>query len=248
VDRNAAEEGKNEPKERWRRALFLLGRLEDGNQMLAQTGDEHAEAARKHLETQHWLEMIDGKHRYGSNCLNYLVQIDSEGRLRWARNGRLVDTTAGRWKDAGGGKGIVPLDHPEPSALQQRTSFASASSSGSSGNHASISEEEADAAIHYYAGKNLSKNPIKRILWKNFTLKGLLDKLLRKTIKRNTWIYVSDKNFNIFIGIKCKRPNSYFISALWTLQHFRQFLKILEERGVDMSKVEISKAEAALWG
>ncbi len=31
-------------------------------------------------------------------------------------------------------------------------------------------------------------------------------------------------------------------------QHFRMFISVLEERGVDMSKVEISKAELALWG
>ncbi|KAI0963897.1 hypothetical protein AcW1_000853 [Taiwanofungus camphoratus] len=32
------------------------------------------------------------------------------------------------------------------------------------------------------------------------------------------------------------------------IQHFRQFVSVLQERGVDMHKVEISKAELALWG
>ena len=32
------------------------------------------------------------------------------------------------------------------------------------------------------------------------------------------------------------------------MQHFRQFTSALDERGVDMSKIEISKAELALWG
>jgi len=320
VDRDAADKGNNAPRNRWRRAAFLVGRLEDGNEMLTRGGDMHSDAARKHLETQHWLELIDGKHRYGSNLkyyhqrwvqddtednffhwldygggkdlslkecpreeleneritylspqqrLNYLAQIDSDGKLRWARNGQLVDTTAGRWKDAGGGKGIVPLTHPEPTALQRRHSFDSTALSSSA------SGDEANQAMHYYTGGNISKNPIKRVLW-NFTLRGIMDRLLRKTIRRNTWIYVSDKNFNIFIGIKSTgsfQHSSFLGGGLVTsaglisvkdglihtlsplsghyrtsIQHFRQFISILEERGVNMEKVEISKAEAALWG
>lgn len=320
VDRDAADQGKNTPRDRWRRAAFLVGRLEDGNEMLTRSGELYSEAARKHLETQHWLELIDGKHRYGSNLkyyhqrwkdddtvdnffhwldygggkdlslkecprerleeerimylspeqrLNYLVQIDSEGKVRWAKNGRLVDTTAGRWKDAGVGRGIVPLTHPEPTALQRRDSFDSASAASSSSN------DDANQAMHYYAGGNMSKNPVKRFLW-NLTLRGIMDRLLRKTIKRNTWIYVSDKNFNIFIGIKTTgsfQHSSFLGGGLVTsaglisvkdgmihklsplsghyrtsIQHFRQFISTLQDRGVNMDKVEISKAEAALWG
>lgn len=119
------------------------------------------------------------------------MQIDSEGKLRWARNGELVDTTAGRWKDQGDGKGVVPLEHPEPTALQRRHSFVAPSSSYSASSSSSISGGETEQAMHYYVGRELSHNPIKRVLWRNFTLKGLLDRLLRKTVKRNTWIYVS---------------------------------------------------------
>jgi hypothetical protein len=36
--------------------------------------------------------------------------------------------------------------------------------------------------------------------------------------------------------------------ATKVLQHFHQFIDALEERGVDMKKAKISKAEAALWG
>ncbi|PSR75871.1 hypothetical protein PHLCEN_2v8785 [Hermanssonia centrifuga] len=60
VDRNAAIEGKNTARERWRRAIFLALRLQDGNQMLADNRVEDADVARKYLETQHWLELIDG--------------------------------------------------------------------------------------------------------------------------------------------------------------------------------------------
>ncbi|KAH7340422.1 hypothetical protein B0J17DRAFT_318468 [Rhizoctonia solani] len=65
----SAERGENDPKSRLRRAVFLAGRLQDGealpsNQEFEGLSDENS----KMLETQHWLELIDGKHRYGSNC------------------------------------------------------------------------------------------------------------------------------------------------------------------------------------
>ena len=85
VGRDDADAGKNDPPSRWRRAAFLASRLRDGNrgfQNLGVSGEEGA--IRKELETQHWLELIDGylphprmllygmlnagrKHRYGSN-------------------------------------------------------------------------------------------------------------------------------------------------------------------------------------
>lgn len=122
--------------------------------------------------------------------LNYLVQVDSDGKLRWSRNGELVDTTAGRWTDGGHGRGIVPMEHPEPTAIQHRHSFVTAPSSPSS-ESTRLSGGEVEQVMHYYAGRQISRNPVQRILWRNFTLRGLLDRLLRKTIKRNTWIYVS---------------------------------------------------------
>lgn len=32
------------------------------------------------------------------------------------------------------------------------------------------------------------------------------------------------------------------------MQHFHKFIEVLTDLGVDMHKVRISKAEAALWG
>ncbi|KAI0094931.1 hypothetical protein BDY19DRAFT_53688, partial [Irpex rosettiformis] len=59
VDREAATQGKNTARERWCRAIFLTLRLQDGNTMLADERVQHADASKKYLETQHWLEMID---------------------------------------------------------------------------------------------------------------------------------------------------------------------------------------------
>lgn len=43
-------------------------------------------------------------------------------------------------------------------------------------------------------------------------------------------------------------PNSPGARPQGLIQHFHKFVEVLEKRGVDISKVRISKAEAALWG
>src|ERR1700733_8819721 len=119
--------------------------------------------------------------------LNYLVNIDSDGRLRWHRTGQLIDTTAGHWKDEGEGGGIVPLSGPSHRISERRTSFDSLSSISSSNDSQYI---ENSAAMHYTSHKK-SNNWVARKIQAHLTLRGLTEKLLRKTIKRNTWIYVS---------------------------------------------------------
>ncbi|KAF7799268.1 hypothetical protein EIP86_010500 [Pleurotus ostreatoroseus] len=309
VDREAAKQGRNQARERWRRAIFLTLRLQDGNQMLDDGKVLDADAARKYLETQHWLELIDGirKHRYGANLkyyhrrwqqenttenffgwldegagknlslkecprerlereriaapgLNYLTQIDSEGKLRWAKSGELVDTTADGWKDAGNGQGIIPVDKSDQ-VLEHR-------SSSQHSLNTPVNEEERDAQLHYYFGSQSKGSRIKAWMWRTLTPRGLLERLLRKTLQRNTWIYVSDKHspgafqHSSFLGgglvtsaglISVKGGVIHKLSPLsghyrTSIQHFRYFLSILEQRGVDMRKVQISKAEAALWG
>ncbi|KAJ3507286.1 hypothetical protein NLJ89_g6393 [Agrocybe chaxingu] len=66
VNRNAAIDGQNSPLKRWVRATYFVGQLKDKNKMLKEEGVE-VDAEDKHLETQHWLELVDSKHRYGSN-------------------------------------------------------------------------------------------------------------------------------------------------------------------------------------
>ncbi|KAI0320342.1 hypothetical protein OF83DRAFT_1053287, partial [Amylostereum chailletii] len=114
---------------------------------------------------------------------NYLVNIDSDGKLRWARNNQLVDSTASHWKDAGHGQGIVPYEVADAAEPQIELSAISATASGSSASLGS-------AAMHY-AGPPKGKNKLTRGLRRNFTIHGLIDKLMRKTVQRNTWIYVS---------------------------------------------------------
>ncbi|KAJ7071115.1 hypothetical protein C8F01DRAFT_416271 [Mycena amicta] len=183
----------------------------------------------------------------GERGLNYLVEIDSVGRFRWARNHELVDTSPGRWKDAGGGQGIVPDSVSIRRALLQGESMNSADSLAH------------DAAATHYAGAR-GRYKLTREFRKRFTLHGIVDRLLRKTVQRNTWIFCSDKHFNVFVGIKQTgtfQHSSLLAGGVVTsaglisvklVEHFRKFVEVLRERGVDMSKARISKAEIALWG
>jgi len=114
------------------------------------------------------------------------------------------------------------------------------------------------------------------LLRSRMTPKGMMDRLLRKTVRKNTWIYVADKSFNVFIGIKetgTFQHSSFLgggvvvsaglisvkdgvISKLeplsghyrTSIDHFRGFVDGLNARGVDMSHAKISSAEVALWG
>lgn len=127
--------------------------------------------------------------------LNYLIKFDSLGKLRWARNNDLVDTTAERWKDSGNGGGIVPEDLPDDrrTPMQLRGSFESlaqdednSSEDDSSGN----SSRESNAAMHYL-GPPKGKSKWAKVFYRYFTLRGVTNRLLRKTVRRNTWIYIT---------------------------------------------------------
>ncbi|KAJ3857854.1 hypothetical protein EV368DRAFT_29319, partial [Lentinula lateritia] len=241
VHRASADAGKNSAKERWNRGAFFANKIRGGNIVMNKPGVNNTDSlpVQKHLETQHWLELIDSKHRYGSNRLNYLVKIDDTGKLRWARNNKLVDTTPGHWKDSGNGGGIVPEDMPAR-PVQRRGSFEAVISPSSS--------VHSDAVMHYLGPpKGKSKTRWSKAFYRYFTVRGVTNRLLRTTLKRNTWLYASVSHDNIFIGIK-RWNDSYIIPFIWSLSHFHRFIDELTERGVDMNKVKISKAEAALWG
>lgn len=105
-----------------------------------------------------------------------MVEIDSEGKLRWTHNQALVDTTPGRWKDASGGSGIVPMTAAEKAGKVTRS------------DQRPSGERENP---QHYLDRQISGNLVTRSLKTNFTRKGIMLKLLRKTVKADTWIYVS---------------------------------------------------------
>ncbi|KAG8699931.1 hypothetical protein FRC08_005027 [Ceratobasidium sp. 394] len=334
INLQSAERGQNDPKSRMKRAVFLAGRLRDGEALrsdeegLPQASTENS----KILETQHWLELTDGKHRYGSNrestpsvkfyhrkwqeedteenffmwldrgggkdlslpeCsreqlekeriiylskeqrANYLVKIDEEGLLRWARNGEYVDTKSNRWKDAGSGQGIVPMTLEE---MRGAELAETPSKHGKIGFITSSSDSGLNTGEEHYTETAVKPGDgkIMRAFRNHFTSQGVMERLLRKTVKKNTWIYVCDMKRNLFVGIKdtgsfqhssltagglissaglitVKSGRIHKLSPLsghyrTSVQHFRLFLDDLARQGADLSKVQVTKAEMTLWG
>jgi hypothetical protein len=229
------------------------------------------EKTAKMMDLQYFLEMVDQKHRYGSNLrayhelwkkadthenffywldngegrnlehptvsrerletervrylsreerLNYLVTIDEEGRLCWAKNGQRINTTMD-YKDSI--NGIVPVDDDTPaygpkaklhsgqSKTIRRSSMISLSSSSS------ISESDAEA--EHYVNQDLEKaKGLSKI--KHVSAATILNHLLRSSVKPNSWIFVcllafldsalnvlklgqvADTSFRLYVGIK----------------------------------------------
>ncbi|KIM30750.1 hypothetical protein M408DRAFT_34964, partial [Serendipita vermifera MAFF 305830] len=110
--------------------------------------------------------------------LNYLITIDSDGKIRWKHNSQYVDTTPGRWIDSGDGRGIVRADRTDEVHIRKRQSSVG-------------SQSEEQTAKHYQGvSKNPNLNVLQRIWKDRFTTKGLMERMLRKTIRKNTWLYV----------------------------------------------------------
>lgn len=200
------------------------------------------EKTAKMMDLQYFLEMVDQKHRYGSNLrayheqwkkadthenffywldegegreyehptvsrerlereqvrylsreerLHYLVKIDQEGRLCWAKNGERINTTTA-YKDSM--KGIVPVDDDTPTfgpngqiqggqTKVSRRGSTSSSSSTSSGEHSDVEGE-------HYVNQDLDNakglNKIRHV-----SAAAVLNHLLRSSVKPNSWIFVS---------------------------------------------------------
>ncbi|TGJ87652.1 hypothetical protein E0Z10_g1152 [Xylaria hypoxylon] len=323
----------------------------DGEEMARMNTTEYEAAQRKNTKAQakrrkhartmglpYFLEMVDLKHRYGSNlrtyheewkrsntnenyfywldygegkdidlercprerldreCVrylnreerqHYLVKVDHEGRLVWAKNGIRIDTTQ-EWKDSI--HGIVPLDDPTPAFspeveghMQYRVHNNSDSHhptdrSGSRSTSSSYSsrENELEAArAAKYANTDLEEaKGVKKI--KHVSAATVFNRLLRKSVRKNTWIFVADTSFRLYVGIKASgafQHSSFLqgarisaaglikvkngrLSSLSPLSghyrppasNFRAFVHSLEDEGVDMSHVSISRSYAVLVG
>lgn len=215
--------------------------------------------AAKIMDLQYFLEMVDLKHRYGSNLrvyhetwkasdtkenffywldygegkyidnaacprdrlekeqvrylsreerLQYLVKIDSEGRLCWAKNGARIDTTQ-KYKDSI--HGIVPaMDNtpayapPSAEAARPRHHFhkrtKSSSTTSSSSSSDSDSEAEEERAGKYATPELDNAKGVKKI--RHVSAATIFNKLLRGSVKKNTWIFVADTSFRLYVGIK----------------------------------------------
>jgi hypothetical protein len=282
--------------------------------------------AAKIMGVEYFLEMVDEKHRYGSNLrryhqewikaetqdnffywldhgdglkldlddrprkrldteqvrylsreerLQYLVKIDPQGRFCWAKDGSPV-TTSVDFKDSIGG--IVPAQDETPTWREVTTGvkpppppLTSDSSSESSGTISTGSREDSAKYTNedFHNAKGLSK-------LNHISVDALTNHLLRKTTKKNTWIFVADTSFRLYIGIKqsgafqhssflkgarvsaaglikIKRGQIRSLSPLSghyapPVQNFRLFVKSLKEAGADLTRLNISKSYAVILG
>ncbi|KDN68511.1 putative IQ calmodulin-binding domain-containing protein [Colletotrichum sublineola] len=279
----------------------------------------------KMMGLQYFLEMVDLKHRYGSNlrvyheewkkadtnenffywldygggrniemeaCPRdrlereqvrylsreerqyYLVQVDDEGRLCWAKNGARIDTTEA-FKDSV--HGIVPADDPTPAWSQNTLPPPPDSGHNNDDSRSESSVEsalEADRAAKYATPELDGATGVRKV--SHISAATVFNKLLRKSVKKNTWIYVADTSFRLYVGIKASgafQHSSFLqgsrissaglikikdgrLSSLSPLSghyrppasNFRAFVRNLKDAGVDTSHVSISKSYAVLVG
>ncbi|KAL1841587.1 hypothetical protein VTJ49DRAFT_6897 [Mycothermus thermophilus] len=216
---------------------------------------------------------------------HYLVKVDDEGRLCWAKNGARIDTSV-KFKDSI--HGIVPKDDPTPAYVppsdntqtpllghvSTESSPPSRSSTSSTLSTSTTSSIDSAMAGRYTAGPGPSST--KKKISQHLSGNTILNRLLRKTIRKNTWIFVADTSFRLYVGIKDSgvfQHSSFLqgarISAAGLIRirdgrltslsplsghyrppasNFRAFVKSLREAGVDMSHVSLSKSYVVLAG
>ncbi|KAG6305072.1 hypothetical protein E4U45_000777 [Claviceps purpurea] len=286
---------------------------------------ERRQAARM-MALQYFLEMVDSKHRYGSNLRMYheewkksnttenyfywldygegknieldtcprdrlareqvrylsreerqyyLVRVDEEGRLCWVKTGARIDTTE-EFKDSV--HGIVPINDPTPAfrpgEAAQHAHVIDNDSDSSDSDSSAESKREADRAAKY-ANPNFDKSKgVKKVT--HISASTIFNQLLRKSVKKNTWIFVADTSFRLYVGIKDSggfQHSSFLqgsrisaaglikikngrLSSLSPLSghyrppasNFRAFVRNLKDEGVDTSHVSISKSYTILVG
>lgn len=238
----------------------------------------------------HWLDYGEGKdvdlpkrprERLNYERIRYLspeerkryeVTIDKNGLFRWKKDDITVSTSVD-FKDSI--DGIVPATSNRPTWREVTTGapepeYGDSDSSSISG----ISTGSAEDAFKYtntelHDAKGLAK-------LNHLSVDTVMNHLLRKTTKKNTWIFCVDTSFRIYIGIKqsgafqhssflrgarvsaaglikIKRGQLRKLSPLSghyapPLKNFRQFLKNLKERGTDLSHLSTSRSYAVLLG
>ncbi|KAL0636183.1 hypothetical protein Q9L58_004857 [Maublancomyces gigas] len=214
---------------------------------------------------------------------SYLVKIDHSGRLCWAKNGECIDTTT-KYHDSP--TGIVLIDSENAAAAAATESHVRCAHHGarrrsgtidnmSSSSDSSSSPRGSDSGGERYADPSMQgRHGPKKVF--HVSASTVLNRLLRGTTKKNTWIFVVDNSFRLYVGIKQSgafQHSSFLhgarvsaaglikikdgrLSSLSPLSghyrppanNFRKFVKSLKEAGVDMSHVSISKSYAILVG
>ncbi|CEQ39280.1 SPOSA6832_00788 [Sporobolomyces salmonicolor] len=292
-------------------------------------------------ELQYWLEMVDKKHRYGSNLKyyhqkwneeetsdnffhwlddgdgkdldleqcprsrlekerityltaeqreTYRVTVNSSGLLVWAKDGSLLDTSKfhdDRGPEHGGVVSISEEEYKKKKAGEKEkirrakenggetpsSSDYEDNSSSSSSSDSEVADEIREGVKPYAdkggtAGQGKGVKQFKQRLQYYTSPRAVVDRLLRQTINKNTWLYVADLKNNLYVGIKKTggfqhssflygaRAHEGKLTSLSPLSghyragtmHFKAFVRSLEEGGVDMSSVSISKSVMTIRG
>jgi hypothetical protein len=284
-----------------------------------QDAKKELDVAGKMMDLQYWLEMVDTKHRYGSNLRvyhnewkksdthenffywldhgegrnielptvsrerleneqvrylsreerqHYLVRVDSEGRLCWAKNGERISTTT-HFKDSI--EGIVGDSSRAPTWSSKEANTRPLTSTTDE----SASTDWENVEGQHYVNEDLQRTKGLKKLTK-VSPSVILNQLLIKTVQPNTWIFVADTSFHLYVGIKKSgsfQHSSFLqgarISAAGLIKikdgqlrklsplsghyrpptkNFRLFVQSLRNAGVDMSRVSISRSYAVLVG
>ncbi|SCV72744.1 BQ2448_4281 [Microbotryum intermedium] len=137
---------------------------------------------------------------------NYLVRVTDEGKLVWARNGEPVDTSKFH-KDVGAETGIVKIskeeyEEKEKEAKEKRKKIRDnggkeVDSSSSSSSSSDEAEEIFEGAQPYddkggTAGSGKGIKQFKARVSYYTSPRAVADQMLRKTVSKNTWLYVAD--------------------------------------------------------
>jgi len=237
----------------------------------------------------YWLDCGDGKDVELEECsrarldkeqvrylsreerLHYLVNIDGDGKLVWAKNGEHVWTKDELYRDSV--RGIVHISDPAPEwRANVITDYHTDSGSDA------ISDDGEDVGVtgepHANEEFHRARGPAKL---KHVNAGVLFDQMLKQSLKKgHKWIYVADTSFRMYIGykqsgafqhssflhgsrilsagqIKVKHGQLRRLSPLSghyrpPTANFRAFVHSLEDAGTDMTRVSISQSYAVLVG
>ncbi|PCH01081.1 Hypothetical protein PENO1_044640 [Penicillium occitanis (nom. inval.)] len=205
---------------------------------------------------------------------DYLVVVDENGRFRWAKNGERVWTDSERFKDSI--RGVVPLEDKTPTFREYTKEGEEVLTESSEDGDDESDEEDSDEEIQRYMNPDFDNaKGIKKIEYVSPAV--IFNHLMQKSLKkRDKWIFVADTSFRIYIGIKesgAFQHSSFLrgarISAAGLIRikdgqlrslsplsghyrppaaNFRAFVHALQNNGVDMSRVSISRSYAVLVG
>lgn len=139
---------------------------------------------------------------------DYLVEVDDEGHLRWAKDGELITTSIDEFKDSA--HGIVPIDTPEPvvpgaedqAPLETTTTIDRDLAKFSHLSLDSDSDEEDDTSSSSSANDKSTSKKQKRPCRVHISPATFLNHLLRSSVKPGTWIYVTDTLGRLYVSIK----------------------------------------------